>query len=787
LVLFKATQKLIDRFLFIFFCEDNNGLLPANSIAEIIKHWNNLREMDEYRSLYEIFRKYFEYINTGRPATGNRPEIFAYNGGLFSEDSMLDNLRISDTVLYTHAQKLSGYDFVSEVDVNILGHIFEHSLNDLEELQAELEGIAIDKTKTKRKKDGVFYTPRYITEYIVENTIGKLCVDKKESLGIVEDEYVLATSKKDRTMLNQKLVEYKKYLLSLTICDPACGSGAFLNQAFIFLQKEHQYIADLESKLFDTPLALTDVSADILENNLYGVDINEESVEIARLSLWLRSAKKGRKLNNLSSNIKCGNSLIDDPEVAGDKAFSWEKEFPQVFAKGGFDVVFGNPPYGALLDNTSKQYYQNKFKTFQGNFEIYFFFIELASLILMKSGLLGFITPDTWIKIPQALKLRIHVLENYGINKIKAFNYSVFADASVNAIIFILFNSKFNKFCNIELENDNTIISKVFPVKKWIESDDKQFQIFQTENDRSIIEKIINQSTKGENILDVCQGIVPYSTENLTKEQVKNRIYHHKEKKMENFGPWVQGKAINRYKINIHNAEFLNYGDWLHRPRKLKYFTNERILVQEITGGKPPRISAVTYNDILFHDPGIISCLNISEMKTEYLLSLINSKLFSWFISKTSPKGNRMTFPKVLIGDIRNLPIKIINQVEQLPFIENANKMIKINSDLQKLSLKFTSYLIGKYHLAGLPVSLENWYNLNFTTFIRELNQVIKKNNGKPLSKIEEFDWIDLFEDNIQKALINKTNLEQIDQLIDQMVYELYGLSEEEIKIVENS
>nr|HMP31402.1 restriction endonuclease subunit M [Saprospiraceae bacterium] len=179
LTLFKATQKLIDRFLFIFFCEDNNGLLPANSISEIIKHWMKLRDMDEYRPLYDIFKKYFEYINTGRPESSDKREIFAYNGGLFAKDELLDQLLIEDTLLYTHTQRLSTYDFISEVDVNILGHIFEHSLNEIEEIQAEIEGNAVEKSKTKRKKEGVFYTPKYITEYIVENTVGKLCTDKK--------------------------------------------------------------------------------------------------------------------------------------------------------------------------------------------------------------------------------------------------------------------------------------------------------------------------------------------------------------------------------------------------------------------------------------------------------------------------------------------------------------------------------------------------------------------------------------------------------------------------------
>jgi REP element-mobilizing transposase RayT len=222
------------------------------------------------------------------------------------------------------------------VDVNILGHIFENSLSEIEEVAAQIEGTQVDLKKSKRKKDGVFYTPKYITKYIVENTVGTLCSEKKATLEIDESEYL--KSRKGRTTkklkeLDDKLTSYRNWLLTLTICDPACGSGAFLNQALDFLIREHRYIDELRAKLLEVPMVFTEVENSILENNIYGVDINDESVEIARLSLWLRTAKKGRKLTTLSNNIKCGNSLIDDPAVAGEKAFHWPAEFPEVFRK----------------------------------------------------------------------------------------------------------------------------------------------------------------------------------------------------------------------------------------------------------------------------------------------------------------------------------------------------------------------------------------------------------------------------------------------------------------------
>ncbi len=357
LLLFKKTQKLLDRFLFIFFAEDRL-LLPPNSISEIVKQWTNLKdEYDEYFPLYSRFKKYFGYMNTG--FKGKKYDIYAYNGGLFKPDEILDNIRIDDNILHEHTLRLSKYDFETDVDVNILGHIFEHSLGEIENVQAEIANSAREHARTqkhasahsgstqaekgehaprisKRKKDGIFYTPKYITKYIVENTVGKLCEEKRDEFGIIDEEYARGRKNRKKEIvrtLGKKLDDYRNWLLSLTILDPACGSGAFLNQSLEFLIEEHKKIDELRAQLFGGAIIFSDITTDILEKNIYGVDLNEESVEIAKLSLWLRTAQKGRKLNTLSNNIKCGNSLIDDPNVAGDKAFNWQKEFPNIFKK----------------------------------------------------------------------------------------------------------------------------------------------------------------------------------------------------------------------------------------------------------------------------------------------------------------------------------------------------------------------------------------------------------------------------------------------------------------------
>jgi len=328
--LFKTSQKLIDRFLFIFFSEDR-GLLPPNSTLQILKKWKADVDFGDVRPLYNLFKTYFHFLDTGRKGTDSRAEIFAYNGGLFKSDPILDSLLIDDELLYKHTKQLSDYNFESQLDVNILGHIFENSLNEIESVNAEIEGTDFDKQKTKRKKDGVFYTPKYITKYIVDNTIGKLCTEKKDELNILEEDFNPKRQKETKKKLLGSLEIYREWLLQLTICDPACGSGAFLNQALDFLIKEHEDIDELQTTLLGGGFVFPNIENTVLENNIFGVDLNEESVEIAKLSLWLRTAQPRRKLNTLNNNIKCGNSLIDDPKVAGDKAFSWEKEFPQVF------------------------------------------------------------------------------------------------------------------------------------------------------------------------------------------------------------------------------------------------------------------------------------------------------------------------------------------------------------------------------------------------------------------------------------------------------------------------
>ena len=410
-------------------------------MVQIIDQWESLKEMDEYRPFYERVKKYFGYMNTG--FQGKKYEIFAYNGGLFKPDEILDNIKISDELLVAHTRKLSEYDFESDVDVNILGHIFENSLSEIEEVTQQINNGAAPQT-SKRKQDGVFYTPQYITKYIVENTVGRLCAEKKQQLNIVEDEYFSDQRRQMQTKkrLLEQLQQYRDWLLQITILDPACGSGAFLNAALQFLMAEHKLIDEMEAKVAGAAIVFQDVENSILEHNLYGVDINEESVEIAQLALWLRTAKPHRKLNSLNENIKCGNSLISDPAIAGEKAFNWQEQFPKVFEKGGFDVVIGNPPYVNAIElkksysNEEYNYLKKQYVTAKGTVDLYIYFFEKGLSMLKRNGVLAYITPNRYLSASYGIALRQLIINQYSFYQL--IDYSdkkVFEDASTYPVI----------------------------------------------------------------------------------------------------------------------------------------------------------------------------------------------------------------------------------------------------------------------------------------------------------------------------------------------------------------
>lgn len=803
LLLYKKTQKLLDRFLFVLFSEDK-GLLPPNSIRQITDQWGKLKELDAYVPLYDRFRKYFGYLNTGHK--GQHHDIFAYNGGLFKPDEVLDSVRITDELLHSHVLELSKYDFSTEVDVHILGHIFEHSLNEIENITAMLEGREVDAKKSKRKKDGVFYTPKYITKYIVENTVGRLCTEKKEELAIVDEEYAKGRrgrQKKTIQELDTKLDVYRDWLLSLTICDPACGSGAFLNQALDFLIGEHRYVDDLQATLLGHSITFKDIGDHILERNIYGVDINEESVEIARLSLWLRTATKGRRLNDLSSNIKCGNSLIDDPAAAGDKAFDWKQEFPRVFERGGFDVVVGNPPYVFARENfdqAEKDFYVEHYKATKFQINTYILFIERTVQILQNDGIYALIVPNSWLMVYSGANLREVILGTCQLRQIINLRGYSFEGVNVETIILVASKSedKSQDF-DVLLNNGHEFyVSHQLSQTAFRSNEGLEFKVFSDEESIGLTAKLQAGSKKLDDIAVIKAGLKAYESgkgdPKQTPEDVKARAFDHLHKKNDNTYRYLEGKDVNRYSITWA-GQYLEYGKHLAAPREFEIFTSEKLIIREITG-KFPRSMIATYSDelFLFNMSNIAINLNPDgSVLLKYILAVLNSKVMSYYFMKNTAKSVRKMFPKIILQDLRNFPIRVPSLADQNPFVVKVDQMLALSKELNEVQRALVDLLQSKYSLPKLSRKLEQWPSLEFKDFLKELKKALnsaKATDGAKkiqLSLAEEAEWLAYFNEQKAKATALQQQIDATDKQIDALVYELYGLTEEEVKMVEGT
>jgi len=791
-ILIEKVQKLLDRFLFICFCEDK-GLLPHNSYDKIVQRGEAIDD------IFESFKMLCNWINIGNMKNG----INKFNGGLFKNDDILDSLYV-DNEVFEEMKKISEYDFDSELNENILGHIFEQSVSDIEELKKSVSGEEFDSKKSKRKKDGIFYTPKYITKYIVENSIKNWLDDKKKELGedelpkLTEKDFEIsyASKKSDKRIYSENFkkhidfwTKYREAVKNIKIVDPACGSGAFLITAFEYLLNYNDH---LDNKIFDLTGVkdlFSDTTKEILQNNIFGVDLNKESVEITKLSLWLKTADKNKTLASLENNIKCGNSLIDDSEIAGEMAFDWEKEFPEIFENGGFDIVVGNPPYVDIksLNPVEVKYYFKRFLTTENRVNLYSIFIEKGIEILSKNGILSFINPNSMLVNDSYAKLRDLIFSK--ITHIVKLPDNIFKEAKVETIIFEIKNSenkinvvnviKYNKSEKIVSIDENKII-KIYK-SDW-DTEKKHFNIYISKKEKEILNKIENENLKLEDIADFTLGITPYDKyRGHDEETIKKRLFHSDTKIDSTYKPLITGENIQRYFIDNKIKEYIKYGEWLGAKREERFFNEPRILIRQIISGKPPRIYASYTEESLYFTQigfGIIS--KNEGINNKYILVILNSLIMNFYHKYMYLDLEKDLFQKILIANCKKLPIKEISLEAQKPFIEKADKMLSLNKDLQEKVSSFQRLLTRKFELEKLSTKLQDWYLLEFSEFIKELKKLKIK-----LSLKEEMEWEEIFIEKKEEVEKVKNEIEITDKEIDRMVYELYGLSEEEIKIIE--
>lgn len=466
--LVRLAQKLIDRCIFVLFCEDMGEALsfPPNALRDYLKEFSKADWYDpNARDVWNKLKELFHAMDKGDQFLGKR--INRFNGGLFAPDAELDSLIIPNhvfceklqgeneetikkhprTLLYLSAVYNFGTSGAGEHAITLytLGRIFEQSITELEVLEAEAEGRVSINKESKRKRDGVYYTPEWVVQHIVEETIGTRLQEIRDELGWSieiegDDEYVRKQKEMPPSARAQKfnahveaVQKYRERLNNFKVCDPACGSGAFLIHVLEYLLKERLKVSAEYARVTRQGESLFEANTEleireILSRNIYGVDINPSSIEITKLALWLHTAKPDQALCDLDENIRDGNSLIG-PEFGNFKqlslldvnkqeeinVFDWKAAFPKVFDEAnpdgaGFDCIVGNPPY-VKLQNFKKKYvevadflrngknadgtpaYQS---TQKGNFDLFLPFIEKAIHLLNDHGRMGYIAPSLW-------------------------------------------------------------------------------------------------------------------------------------------------------------------------------------------------------------------------------------------------------------------------------------------------------------------------------------------------------------------------------------------------------
>jgi type I restriction-modification system DNA methylase subunit/predicted type IV restriction endonuclease len=725
-----AVQQTIDRVVFLRICEDR-GMEPYGALMAL-RNGENV-----YRRLFILFTKADAKYNSG---------LFHFKKEPDREncDALTPSLQVDDKPLKDIFKNLyypeSPYEF-SVLPADILGQVYEKFLGKVIRLTAGHQAKIEEKPEV-RKAGGVYYTPAYIVDYIVKNTVGRLVEDKKPG---------------PRGGVSQ-----------LRILDPACGSGSFLIGAYQFLLDWHRdaYAADdppkwakgktprlYQSRKGEWRLT-TDERKRILINNIYGVDIDPQAVEVTKLSLLLKVLEgedeesmgkqmyliQERVLPDLSANIKCGNSLIgpdfythhqtdlfDEAEMYRVNAFDWQAEFAEIMKGGGFDAVIGNPPYGATFTNDEKTYIKSTFETYRYRFDSYIYFIEKAIKLSKSDGFISFITPELWLKLENCNLLRSFIASNLSLEKIRICGENIFSKAIINTIIFVLKNTRQTKKILIELQESSWELSAL----QWASSSDLSIEYRITPERKGIIEKIYNKkSITLNNYGTIIQGITPYDKyQGQSEEIIKNKAYHFESKKDDTCDKWLEGKDVGRYALSW-SGRWLSYGPWLAAPREPNFFTGERLLFREVPGaGK--RIQAVYTEETYYHghsitplkpDKNRINCL--------FLLGIVNSNLLSWYGSIILPNFGKQIFPKLNPKDIKKIPIRTID------FDDPADKA-------------------RHDRMVGL------------------VGQMLELNKKLATAVTPQ-----------EKSTINR-RIQATDQQIDQLVYDLYDLTPEEIALVE--
>lgn len=828
-----AAQKILDRVLFIAFCEDK-GLLPRQTL----KHATDYKDPYHPQDIWLNYTTIFRWVDVGhrRSPVQNQP-IPGYNGGLFAIDPLVDEtLTVPDWL----CEKLSGladYDYESEISVNILGHIFEQSVTDLEELWAFADGAidTFDPKQGKRKRQGVFYTPEWVTRYMVETALGgyldRQFVMLRERFGLGE---TLAGASRETEIGLWR--SYRDEVLStVRVLDPACGSGAFLIAAFEFLELQYRQVRSTLSelatgKMDDANNPELDRTL-ILRNNLFGVDLSAESVEITKLSLWLQTAEPGKKLTDLDRNIRVGNSIVAVKKY-DKKAFKWEQEFSEILSAGGFDVVLGNPPYVRQeFLSAFKPYLQKQYDCYDGVADLYTYFYEQGFKLLKPGGVLSYIVTNKWLRAGYGEGLRRFFAERSELERIIDFGHApIFKDADTFPCIVVLRKP----IGAIGGALDGALKSKRSPVlicpvprevlagldlKRYVEEegftvDPGRFSASAWSLEHPAVDALMAKIRRvGVPLVDFA-GVKPFygiktgfNQAFFIDQKTKENLITKSPKCSEVIKPCLRGQDIGRWfydwnddvwlieankdldiskypEIKHHLEAFRSqlqkragqqeWWQWQASPASMEIFHKTKIIYQEIQ----------FHSSFSWDSSGKLinnKCFAIPDPSFS-LIAILSSPLMWWYNWRNLPhmKDDALSPTGILMT---NLPISLFSKDDhEIQAEENTEEIIELTKKNYQVQRDLIDWLHIETNLEKSSRKLQDPTSLDLEDFKKEVKKCAAKGTTFGLKKYREI--TDIYNEAIPQLRQNNTEIRQLEHRLSDLVNQAYQLTPDEIALL---
>jgi type I restriction-modification system DNA methylase subunit len=782
----EVTQKILDRIIFIRFCEDRNLTQIRKLKPRFDERGENTGTNTYVYILGGLFKEYFDI----------------FNSDLFKKFDWETDLKIEFKVMNEITQQTYDPYMFDAIPLEVLGNIYEQYLGYTIKLAGD--NIKYELKPEVRKAGGIYYTPEYIVDYIVNNTMGKLLTELSET-----------KAKKIRVL------------------DPACGSGSFLIRAYDEMMRYYLELkkkgtegkvakrnendkkigqVSIEAEGHEEKLTIEE-KANILKEHIYGVDIDDQAVEVTKLSLMLKMLEgewgfvKGTQvLPMLDKNIKCGNSLVSGNVLElnryfGEdfhkiKPFNWEEEFKGVIVdEGGFDVVIGNPPYVKIqtMQETNPKivdFLKQNYKSAQsGNYDLYIVFIEKGIKLLRKNGYLGYITPHKFFNSGYGLNLRTLILKEKLIKRIVHFgDIQIFENATTYTCLLFIQNNKNQNFEAVKLsetdfkpENLNKIQFENINADEWSENNWN----IQSKTNRILLEKFKKITKLEEITTNIFQGPKAGADNvfilKMRKQGEKTSTLFSpsldKEIKLENtlLKKYIKGKFIKRYFVDYSANEYAIF----------PYDNNGTLLNEEVLKKKTP----LTYQ-YLISDKNI-EILNDREegrfkkqpwqySRPQNMKILYEKKILTPFNAFTNSFAIDAQKDFIFSAGVSGAyGIIIKNEIN----IEYEYLLGVLNSTLVKFVIFNTST-----SLRGGFYSFENKYIKDLPIVVPDIKNSKQKNihnNIVELVKLVEKLTFRLQTEKGSTAEQVQSQIDKTNNEIDKMVYQLYGLTEEEIKVVE--